>query len=121
MNMSAAPTLNCPHCNQLMQYVAELAGQDAICPTCGKIFNVPAVDQPTTVTNSTVSHGPTASATSPFGRGDTPVKPLPPQYAHLKKDAKGVHTTKIVWLCLLAIVPSLLWLGFIILSAFYRD
>jgi|MDSW01.2.fsa_nt_gb hypothetical protein len=121
MNMSAAPTLNCPHCNQSMQYVAELAGQDAVCPTCGKIFNVPTVEQTVTVTNSTVSQGPPASATSPFGGGDTPVKPLPPQYAHLKKDAKGVHTTKIVWLCLLAIVPSLLWLGFIILSAFYRD
>ena len=89
-----------------MQYVAELAGQDAVCPTCGKIFNVPTVEQTVTVTNSTVSQGPAASATSPFGGGDTPVKPLPPQYAHLKKDAKGGHTTKIVWVCFNSTIVS---------------
>jgi len=104
-----------------MQYVAELAGQDAVCPTCGNIFNVPKVEQAVMARSSTVIQGPPASATSPFGGGNTHIKPLPPQYAHLKKDAKGVHTTKIIWLCLLAIGPTLLWLGFIILSAFFRD
>ena len=102
-----------------MQYIAELAGQDAVCPTCGNIFNIPKVEQAVMATSSTVVHDPPVSATSPFGDGNTHFKPLPPQYAHLKKDAKGVHTTKIFWLSLLAIGPTLLWLGYIILSAFF--
>jgi len=45
-----------------MQYVAELAGQDAVCPTCNQIFKVPAIE----LTTQAVQPGTPAT---PFGGG----------------------------------------------------
>lgn len=100
-----------------MQYVHELAGQDAACPTCGQIFNVPVLEQSVlaSVPIDPVQQQP--SAASPFSGGPTHLKPLPAQYAHLRKDATGVHNKKIFWLCILGIGPTILWLAYVILAA----
>ena len=108
--MSTAPSLHCPHCNQQMQYIAELAGQDASCPSCKQIFNVPVIE----VTPQTM-HTPPNAAT-PFGNNGPGLKSLPPQYAHLHKNAKGVHNRKIFWLCMLAAIPTILWIVIITLD-----
>jgi len=100
-----------------MQYVAELAGQDAACPSCSQIFNVPVLEQPALASVPTDPAQMPASAASPFGGGQNHLKPLPAQYAHLRKDATGVHNKKIFWLCVLGIGPTILWLAFVILSA----
>ncbi|MCH2599479.1 MAG: hypothetical protein MKZ94_08670 [Pirellulales bacterium] len=111
--MSTAPSIQCPHCNQQMQYVAELAGQDAVCPTCNQIFNVPAIE----LTTQAVQSGTPAT---PFGGGSPGLKPLPAQYAHLRKDATGVHNKKIFWLCVLGIAPIFIWVTIIIIGEILR-
>ena len=99
-----------------MQYVAELAGQDAACPSCNQIFNVPVLDQAALASVPTDPAQQQASPASPFGGGQNYLKPLPAQYAHLRKDATGVHNKKIFWLCVLAVAPVILWVFFVILT-----
>jgi len=99
-----------------MQYVSELAGQDAACPTCNQIFNVPVLEPSALASVPTDPAQQQASAASPFGGVQTHLKPLPAQYAHLRKDATGVHNKKIFWLCVLGLAPVILWVAFIILS-----
>ena len=100
-----------------MQYVAELAGQDAACPSCNQIFNVPVLDQSALASVPTNPAQQQAPAASPFTGGQNSLKPLPAQYAHLRKDAPGIHNKKIIWLCVLGIGPTIFWLAFVILSA----
>lgn len=108
-----------------MQYRPELAGQDAACPTCGKIFNVPVLQQERQAAipiGDSVHEGFSAENSlqggqaSPFEISRTQLKPLPPEYAHLRKDATGVHNRKIFWVCMLTLISLIGYGVSIILS-----
>ncbi len=110
--MSTVATLNCPHCDQLMQYLPELAGQDSQCPVCHQVFKVPVIAQnvPQAITEP---HGQIAS-----GPHHQQFKPVPAEYAHLRKGATGVHNRKILWVCILGGLPFVLWFA-LVASGFF--
>jgi phage FluMu protein Com len=35
------PQISCPHCTQLLALVPQLAGRQATCPSCHKVFTMP--------------------------------------------------------------------------------
>jgi hypothetical protein len=38
--------ISCPHCTQLLSLVPQLAGQQATCPACQKVFTMPQASLP---------------------------------------------------------------------------
>jgi len=92
--MSQMPQINCPHCNQAMPLLAELSGQQAICPGCQQRFTVPAVPPPVAVplANNPQNH----------------LKPVPAQYANMRREHHSKTTTWVIVLVIGFIVFNVL-------------
>ena len=69
--------ISCPHCTQLLAHIAQLAGQQAICPACQKAFTMP------------------QAVVRPDG-----AKPLPARYANMRRE----RSPKMRWVILYLVV-----------------
>jgi phage FluMu protein Com len=79
--------ISCPHCTQLLARTPQLAGQQATCPACQKVFTMPLASLP------------------PNGE-----KPLPARYANMRRERSP--KTRWVILYLVVIVGGTLFCAF---------
>ncbi len=79
--------ISCPHCSQLLLHVPQLAGQQATCPECQKVFTMPQASLPANGEN-----------------------PLPARYANMRRERSP--KTRWVILYLVVIVGGTLFCAF---------